>query len=63
MVFHWRYCCSFLGHYMIVLNDDNFLTMEAIQKSINNIDMRRDWIVKGKKDAESFLEKIKYKER
>ena len=36
--------------------------METIQKSINSMDMRRDWIDKGKKDAESFLEKIKYKE-
>jgi predicted acylesterase/phospholipase RssA len=44
------------------LNDDNFLTMETIQKSINSMDMRRDWIDKGKKDAEIFLEKIKYKE-
>ena len=44
------------------LNDDNFLTMEAIQKSINSTDIRRDWIDKGKKDAEIFLEKIKYKE-
>jgi hypothetical protein len=36
--------------------------METIQKSINSIDMRRDWIDKGKKDAHNFLEKIKYKE-
>ena len=43
------------------LNDDNFLTMETIQKSINSMDMRRDWIDKGKKDAEIFLEKNKYK--
>ena len=41
------------------LNDDNFLTMETIQRSINSIDMRRDWIDKGKKDAQNFLEKIK----
>jgi hypothetical protein len=42
------------------LNDDNFLTMETIQRSINSIDMRRDWIDKGKKDAQHFLEKNKY---
>jgi hypothetical protein len=41
------------------LNNDNFLTMETIQKSINSIDMRRDWIDKGKKDAQIFLEKIR----
>jgi predicted acylesterase/phospholipase RssA len=41
------------------LNDDNFLTMETIQRSINSIDMRRDWIDKGKKDAQNFLEKIR----
>lgn len=45
------------------LNDDNFLTMETIQRSINSIDMRRDWIDKGKKDAENFLEKNKYLEK
>ena len=45
------------------LNNDNFLTMETIQKSINSMDMRRDWIDKGKKDAEIFLEKNKNKEK
>jgi predicted acylesterase/phospholipase RssA len=45
------------------LNDDNFLTMESIQRSVNSIDMRRDWIDKGKKDAEIFLEKIKSKSK
>jgi MoaA/NifB/PqqE/SkfB family radical SAM enzyme len=41
----------------------SFLTMETIQKSINNIDMRRDWIDKGKKDAQNFLEKLKNKNK
>jgi hypothetical protein len=36
--------------------------METIQRSINSIDMRRDWIDKGKKDAQNFLEKIKEKD-
>jgi predicted acylesterase/phospholipase RssA len=39
------------------LNDDNFLTMETIQKSINSSEMRRDWIDKGINDAKLFLDK------
>ena len=35
MVFHWRYCCSFLGHYMIVLNDDNFPSLGCKPDSTN----------------------------
>ena len=41
------------------LNEDNFLTMDVIQKSINSTDMRRDWINKGINDAIIFLDKIK----
>jgi|694.fasta_scaffold58843_4 predicted acylesterase/phospholipase RssA len=40
------------------INDDRFLTMEVIQKSLNSVDMRRDWINKGINDAKIFLEKI-----
>ena len=40
------------------LNEDNFLTMEVIQKSLNSIDMRRDWINKGINDAKIFLENL-----
>jgi predicted acylesterase/phospholipase RssA len=40
------------------INDDRFLTMEVIQKSLNSMDMRRDWINKGINDAKIFLEKI-----
>jgi hypothetical protein len=32
--------------------------MEVIQKSLNSVDMRRDWINKGINDAKIFLEKI-----
>jgi len=38
------------------INDDHFLTLETIQKSLNSMDMRRDWINKGKNDAIKFLE-------
>ena len=41
------------------LNEDNFLTMDVIQKSLNSVDMRRDWINKGINDAKLFLDKIK----
>ena len=41
------------------LNEDNFLTMDVIQKSISDTDMRRDWINKGINDAKLFLDKIK----
>jgi len=44
------------------LNEDNFLTMEVIQKSLNSVDMRRDWINKGVHDAILFLEKLKCEE-
>lgn len=40
------------------INDDRFLTMEVIQKSLNSMDMRRDWINKGINDAKIFLEKM-----
>jgi predicted acylesterase/phospholipase RssA len=40
-------------------NEDNFLTMDVIQKSLNNMDMRKDWINKGINDAKLFLDKIK----
>lgn len=43
------------------INDDRFLTMEVIQKSLNSMDMRRDWINKGINDAKIFLEKINQK--
>jgi hypothetical protein len=38
------------------INDDSFLTMEVIQKSLNNMEMRRDWLNKGINDAKLFLE-------
>ena len=41
------------------LNGDNFLTMDVIQQSLNNTDMRKDWINKGINDAKLFLDKIK----
>jgi predicted acylesterase/phospholipase RssA len=44
------------------LNEDNFLTMDVIQQSINNTDMRKDWINKGVNDAKLFLEKRTLKE-
>ena len=40
-------------------NEDNFLTMDVIQKSINSVDMRKEWIDKGINDAKLFLEKVK----
>ena len=45
------------------LNEENFLTMDVIQKSINSTDMRRDWINKGINDAILFLNKIKCEEK
>lgn len=39
-------------------NDDHFLTMDAIQKSLNSIDIRREWIDKGILDGKLFLEKM-----
>jgi predicted acylesterase/phospholipase RssA len=44
------------------LNEDNFLTMDVIQKSISDTDMRRNWIDKGINDAKLFLEKTVLKE-
>jgi len=41
------------------LNDDNFLTMDVIKKSINSSEMRKDWINKGINDAKLFLVKQK----
>jgi predicted acylesterase/phospholipase RssA len=38
-------------------NDNNFLTLEVIQKSLNSIDMRKEWIERGITDAKLFLEK------
>ena len=40
--------------------DDNFLTLERIQESINSMDMRKQWIDKGINDGLLFLEKTKY---
>jgi predicted acylesterase/phospholipase RssA len=40
------------------LNEENFLTMDVIQKSLNSSDMRRDWINKGINDAKLFLENL-----
>jgi predicted acylesterase/phospholipase RssA len=39
--------------------DGNFLTLERIQESINSVDMRRQWIDKGKNDGALFLEKTR----
>jgi predicted acylesterase/phospholipase RssA len=39
------------------INDDNFLTLDVIQASINSLEMRRQWIEKGVNDAKLFLEK------
>lgn len=44
-------------------NEDNFLTMDVIQKSINSVDMRKEWIDKGINDAKLFLEKVKVENR
>jgi predicted acylesterase/phospholipase RssA len=41
------------------INDDNFLTMDVIQKSLSSIDMRRDWINKGINDANLFLDNLR----
>lgn len=40
-------------------NEDNFLTMDVIQKSINSADMRKEWIDKGIIDAKLFLARIR----
>ena len=40
------------------LNEENFLTMDVIQKSLNSADMRRNWINKGINDAKLFLENL-----
>ena len=40
-------------------NEDNFLTMDVIQKSINSVDMRKEWIDKGINDAKLFLENLR----
>jgi len=40
-------------------NEDNFLTMDVIQLSLNKMEMRRDWINKGINDAKLFLDKRK----
>jgi predicted acylesterase/phospholipase RssA len=40
-------------------NEDYFVTVESIQKSINDSSMRKKWIDKGLQDAKIFLEKIK----
>ena len=40
-------------------NDDNFLTMDVIKKSINSSEMRKDWMNKGINDAKLFLVKQK----
>lgn len=39
------------------INDDNFLTLDVIQASINSSQMRKEWIDKGINDAKLFLEK------
>ena len=39
-------------------NDNNFLTVEVIQKSLNSIDMRKEWIERGTIDAKLFLDKL-----
>lgn len=39
------------------INDDNFLTLDVIQISINSQKMRKEWIDKGINDAKLFLEK------
>ena len=39
------------------INDDNFLTLDVIQASINSQQMRKEWIDKGINDAKLFLEK------
>jgi predicted acylesterase/phospholipase RssA len=38
------------------INDDNFLTLDVIQASINSQKMRKEWIDKGINDAKLFLE-------
>jgi predicted acylesterase/phospholipase RssA len=40
------------------INDDNFLTLDVIQATINSLEMRKEWIDKGINDAKIFLEKI-----
>lgn len=37
---------------------DNPLTLESIQASINNQDLRRDWLKAGEEDAMQFLESL-----
>ena len=39
-------------------NDNNFLTLEVIQKSLSSIDMRKEWIDRGITDAKLFLDKL-----
>lgn len=41
------------------INDDNFLTLDVIQASINSQQMRKEWIDKGINDAKLFLDKMK----
>ena len=40
------------------INDDNFLTLDVIQASINSSQMRKEWIDRGINDAKLFLAKI-----
>ena len=41
------------------ISDDNFMTMEVIQKILNSADMRREWINKGINDGKLFLANLK----
>jgi hypothetical protein len=37
---------------------ENPLTLESIQESIKNQDLRRNWIKQGEEDADQFLTQI-----
>jgi predicted acylesterase/phospholipase RssA len=41
------------------VSDDNFMTMDVIQKILNSADMRREWINKGINDGKLFLANVR----
>ena len=41
---------------------DNPLTLDAIQESVRNQELRREWMKQGEDDALTFLESLKSKD-
>lgn len=46
---------------VICYSNGKELTLDVIKQSINNTEMRREWLAKGKKYGEDFLQKLKEK--